>query len=124
MKNIIEFGDLMGSIIDSVVITDEKNEFIITLNNKEQYKLYHKQECCESVYIEDIVGDISDIIGAPLLVAEEVHGETGDEELEDTYTAYTWTYYKLDTNKGGITIRWYGTSNGNYSEKVSFGKTI
>lgn len=34
------------------------------------FKLYHSQNCCEDVYIEDISRDLDDLVGYPLLLAE------------------------------------------------------
>ena len=78
------------------------------------------QDCCESVYIEDIVGDLDDLVGTPLLLVEEVSNYDGESKYEDgEYSeSETWTYYRFRTMKGSVDIRWYGTSNGYYSESV------
>lgn len=85
-------------------------------NDQERYVFYHEQDCCESVSIEDIVGELSDLVGEPLLMAEEVSGYTGPEpEYADSYT---WTFYKFATRLGYVDVRWLGESNGYYSESV------
>jgi hypothetical protein len=71
------------------------------------------------VYVEDITGDIEDIIGSPIILAAE-EGNTNYAEVEEDYDnrERVWTFYKLGTEKGNITIRWYGCSNGYYACNV------
>ena len=74
----------------------------------------------------DIVGDRKDVIGSPILLAEEVTHENENPDvvakIPEYQESFTWTFYKLATIKGSITIRWYGESNGYYSESVEFAK--
>jgi hypothetical protein len=78
----------------------------------------HHQDCCESVYIEDICGDLNDLVGSPLVEAEEVSNYDA-EPLYEGEESYTWTFYRFRTLKGSVSVRWYGSSNGYYSESVS-----
>ena len=94
-------------------------EIIFTVDDGTKYKMFHDQCCCEHVYIEDICGDIKNLIGSPIVMAEEVSNyDMG--KLDKWDDSYTWTFYKFATVKGYVTIRWYGTSNGWYSESVDF----
>lgn len=119
----VEFEELQGKVILSIE-NNENAELIFKTSCGATYKLYHEQDCCESVTIEDICGDLCDIIGSPLLLSEKVRHDQDmapeglkTEEYDDSCT---WTFYKLGTKNGSITIRWYGTSNGYYSEEVDF----
>lgn len=113
-----KFEDLLGKILVSIGKTED--ELIFTTSEGEVFKSYHDQDCCEYVCIEDIDGDLEDLIGSPILQAEEV------TNTEDTFgrieypDSFTWTFYKLATIKGYVTIRWLGESNGYYSESVDF----
>jgi hypothetical protein len=118
------FEDLKGQTLSSVENIDGE-EIFSTLDSGERYKLHHYQDCCESVYVEDIAGDLQDLIGTPILMAEEVthENETPEGLTVDYYDdSYTWTFYKLATKKGYVTIRWFGSSNGYYSESVDWVK--
>lgn len=64
---------LIGKTMTSVIQHD--NEIIFTLEDGKQYKLYHEQDCCEGVRIEDIEGDLNDLVGSPILSAEEVSND-------------------------------------------------
>lgn len=96
-----------------------KDQITFITKEGDSFELLHHQDCCESVYIEDIVGDIKDLLGTPLLIAEEASNQ--DSNLKDHISdSFTWTFYKFATKKGYVDIRWLGTSNGYYSESVDF----
>ena len=121
MKSQVELlNGLIGHTFASVVVNEEKDEILFTRIDGVQYKMYHKQDCCENVYVEDICGDLDDLINSPVFVAEAVseHKEKFDEH--GWPDSQTWTFYKFATIKGRVTIRWIGTSNGYYSESVDF----
>lgn len=132
-----EITDLIGKVLTEV-INQDNDELIFVCEDGKKYKMYHGQDCCESVSIDDINGDLQDLVGSPITLAEEV----SNEDFENAFTAKfknvegsyskkddegnyepescTWTFYKLATIKGYVDIRWYGESNGYYSESVNF----
>ena len=115
----ISMSDLVGLTFASVENQGDAIEFKTT--DGRMFLMYHEQDCCESVRVDDITGDLSDLIGEPILLSEEVAGDTAntpgfDSDYEPE--SYTWTFYKLATRKGYVDIRWLGTSNGYYSEHV------
>lgn len=115
----LKLNVLLGKTITEIRGAEKGGEEIIFVCDDDTvYKMYHSQDCCESVYIDDVVGDISDLIRSPILEAEEI--ESRDGENRDGNDSYTWTFYKLATIKGSVTIKWYGSSNGYYSESVDF----
>lgn len=89
-----------------------------------EFVFWYEHDCCATCSVEDIAGDIDDLVGSPLVMAEEVASLDGfDEEAgKSDYgdESFTWTFYKFATVKGYVTLRWYGSSNGYYSESVSF----
>ena len=85
------------------------------------WRMLHRQNCCEGVSVEDVIGDTSDLLGVVLDAREETGGDDPDGYSPPEYRdSYTWTFYIIQTNKGAVTIRWLGESNGYYSEDVDF----
>jgi hypothetical protein len=117
MSYYLDINVLMGKTITNIEVAENKEEMIFTCSDGKVYQMYHEQDCCESVSIEEIIGDINDLIGSPITMAEE-STSNGKEEDEWDDRSFTWTFYKLATIKGYVTIRWYGESNGYYSESV------
>jgi len=121
----IEFRELVGKTLSTVMCEIGNDEILFETISGDRYKLYHEQNCCENVNVEDIIGDLEDLIGSPLLMAEEVsHKDENPEgiDIPAYQESFTWTFYKLATIRGSVTIRWYGKSNGCYSESVNFAR--
>lgn len=129
-----KLSDFIGLVVTRVEQHPDnaRLDLIFDLDHR-RLRFQHIQDCCESVFLDEIVGDLNDLIGAPLVECEQVSGETvgfadpyagkssryGAENFdEDAPESYTWTFYKLGTRKGSVTLRWFGNSNGYYSENV------
>lgn len=115
----MEVKDLTGLTMTSVeAFGNEEIRFLC--EDGRRFVLYHEQDCCESVALDDVCGDLSDLVGVPLLLAEEVSNDPPKVERDYEPESETWTFYKFSTVKGDVTLRWYGESNGYYSESVDF----
>lgn len=97
--------------------TKWKDGVLFTTEDNKRYALVHVQDCCENVLIEDIVGSFNDLIGYPLLIAEQVTREATEDERWDI--SATWSFCKFATVKGYVTISFLGQSNGYYNEEVT-----
>ena len=142
----VDISILKGKVISSIhtdtneiddydqLCADESITFICT--DGTELTMQHTKDCCENVTVEDICGDLRDLIGQTIVTAEVVINSSTDDIVtsEDkpvnsflpvypvahTMSDYseTWTFYKLDCIKGSVVIRWLGESNGYYSESV------
>ena len=113
-----KMADMVGKVFTSV--RNENTELVFE-NATERFVFFHQQDCCEHVSIEDVCGELQDLVGEPLLMAEEVEGQTPVDFDEADHESVTWTFYKFATRKGYVDVRWLGESNGYYSEGVSLG---
>ena len=125
-KEAVKFSELFGKTLTKIIGLETESETVTFIcSDGSEYVMYHEQDCCESVSIEDVCGDISCLIGYPLTLADESTSDENPEGITKEYQeSFTWTFYKLATIKGYVTIRWYGESNGYYGEGVSFYKWV
>lgn len=108
----INIEQLVGMTITAVVYKEINESLLIHLNTH-VLEMIHHQDCCETVYLADIVGSFEDLIGYPLLeVSESV------VSIPTGYESSTASYYNFKTAKASVQLRWVGESNGYYSETV------
>lgn len=125
MKECVDIEEMKGLTLVNIKVDREHDDVIyFTTSEGTMFQMYHEQDCCEHVWIEDICGDMDDLLNVPLLNCyESGSDEVVGEECDDAYyESSTWTFYHLATIKGSVTLRWCGQSNGYYSESVSLYK--
>jgi hypothetical protein len=119
MKN-FDINHMAGLKIKSIEGLEQYSEAVkINTECGKTIVFYHYHECCESVLLEDFECDAEALAGANILLAEEVTKEATEDEIFDE--SGTWTFYKIETDKGELWMRWLGQSNGFYSEAVKVG---
>lgn len=111
----IPFSTLAGLVLERFEVGREDIRIIAS---KRAFVVNHQQDCCESVVVESVSGDPVKSFGETIIDAtEHTNRDSGRCEHDESFT---WTYYTIRTQSQTIVIRWYGASNGYYSESVSF----
>ncbi len=109
---------LLGKTLTSVEGAQAGSDEVVFDTADERFHLYHSQDCCESVAINKVRGDVSNIIGSPVTRAIERLPDYANPGGE----SWTWSEFQIFTKKGSVTLLWLGESNGYYSESVRFEK--
>lgn len=129
---------LVGAVITKIEGGKGDEELVLRVAGRNRAcRIFHVSDCCEKVYLADVVGDLKDLVGSPVLDAESVSasqaipftdpaeeaawrlGEKRYQEELDGADSYTWTFVRISTAKGTVSLRWLGVSNGYYSEDVT-----
>lgn len=84
---------------------------------EKQYDMYHPQDCCENVFLDEVIGDINDITDEEIINAFDT--DEGDENDDRSYDCVQYTNFHIVSQKGTVVFRWIGSSNGYYGTSVS-----
>lgn len=118
------FKDLEGRLVDRIEgleVGSEELKFF--MHDGDVYKMFHNQDCCESVHVSDIIGVLTP---QPWNQCWIVRAEESSKDVDKSQDGAVcseeglWTFYRMDTTQGCTVIRWLGTSNGYYSMGVDF----
>jgi hypothetical protein len=127
----MHLSDLVGTTLIKVENLDNERLIFTAHNNEHEYHTYHLQDCCETVSVYQIVGNIEDILNSQIIKTKELVYDNEQPEPDifipdndcDHYESYTWTIHIIETKKGAVKFVWLGSSNGYYSESVYFGES-
>lgn len=113
--DLMEKHELQGKKIYSIEgLSKDSEEVRITFTDGTGIRMYHSQDCCERVWLEDCEdADPKDFVGATLVQFEEA-SNSGPSNCG----IQEWTFYNIRTTKADVSLRWCGESNGYYSTSV------
>ena len=107
--------NIVGRTISTVRLSTDGDELFLFFEGGGMAKLYHCQDCCESVVLEtNSLEELSPLEGQTVLTAEEVVDYHTTEYGDQQYT-----FYNIQGNQSNANLRWYGESNGYYSIGVT-----
>lgn len=124
------FQKLVGQKLASVDVINER-EIRFTTDSGLVVLFYHEQDCCENVRLITPDGDVKQLVGRCVLEVKENIVRIGDD-VDDNYIigkdvpdfnpkyaeSWTDTRFEFITDEGTEVIRWFGESNGYYSESI------
>jgi hypothetical protein len=113
MEVFVKIEEFVGQTFTSIEgMVAGENEITFT-SAQGTFVMYHSQDCCEQVSLDDVCGDVEDLIGVPIMKAYcETNRDLPPKPTEYGEDSWTWTFYRLSTIRGTVTLRWYGSSNG------------
>lgn len=121
----MQFSDILGNVVIHYTRSDE--ELLLYFSDSTYLSMSHVQDCCETVYLDDVVGNLDSLLFKPILRAEfkSESARDGDDlptnplcKIPEYLESCTWSFYTLATVRGYVDLRWIGESNGYYSESV------
>lgn len=114
---------MIGKKLES--FEQDNDRVLLVCEDGSAFEMYHMQDCCEHVAVNDIKGELQSLVGSMIIsTTEDVSGDwPADVELDYRPESFTWTTYTIQTAEAACIIRWLGQSNGYYSENVYFGMT-
>ena len=121
MIRVAEVEALIGQTIERISLAKDSTNYTVAvvINTRDtSYLMFHQQDCCEQVYLEDTIGKWQHLAGKEIVHAEETTKERAKEEGVWWTDSSTWTFYNIRSTRGDVTMRWLGVSNGYYSEAV------
>lgn len=109
------FEELVGSTLKSVT-QDSDDQLVFTLDNSDTYLLGSKYDDHSQFKVLNMIGDLSKIIGSPIIESSVNRNVTQDDGIERE----TIVEYSITTANETYSFNWQILSDGYTSEEMSF----
>jgi hypothetical protein len=113
--------ELVGKkIVD--LAENHEGDLTFTMSDGSIYEMGYVPDCCATCVVESGLDDLKAMIGQKLVAVTEDSSKETPADVKQEYTpeSQTWTFYTFRSNKATAQLRWFGSSNGYYSESVTF----
>lgn len=108
--------DIIGKEVIKFYSSNDEDDMIFECSDGSKYKLYHEQDCCETV---NFIERKSTFLEVPFTIFS-INYDMDSKETEDG--SETDTYVTIQTDIGDMALFWHGESNGYYGESVELAK--
>lgn len=119
----VEHLPIEGKTPTEITVTDDTLTMVC---GDEAFRAYHMQDCCESVSIHDVSGDLQSLVGKQITEAtQDQDNDWPGDVPRPSYMpeSFTWTTQTFCAEGVRVVVRWIGESNGYYGEGVYFERT-
>lgn len=105
-----DFDVLVGQAFDEVVLCEDTDDPLFIRGGKAIYTMLHEQKCCESVYLNEVIGDLAVLSGEPIVSCEQ--SWSCHELIDATDDWLDWCFYKVNTAAGSVVFWWIASGDG------------
>jgi hypothetical protein len=113
-----KLDELNGLLVKHIDCDDE--QLIIEVEDGRRFSFCHEQDCCESVSVYSVDGNLKELQGKKLVRIDCDNVDPDDYVLGEHVDSYTFTNVRFITDEQTSLVRWFGESNGYYGEGISF----
>ncbi len=114
----MNFFELKGQKITEVRTENSQDEILAIKTESGGCFICHFQECCEDVRLVRIIGDVSNLIGNTITLAEEDSPSDPSWYTEGYDTSRRWTSFYVEAGGARVEFWILGESNGYYGTEV------
>ena len=112
----MDFRDMVGKRLVKIDGATPSSECVtFRFDDGTAWQSMHMRDCCESVSVHRVDGNIEELLGKHVTFADET-SESNVDPPGEYNDSWTWTRQRITAGDARVVIVWLGESNGYYGE--------